>query len=297
MSKVAIVTDGSSDLSDEIIKKYDISVVPLRIIFGSEIYKLWGRDKCEISTEDFHVKLEKISKEDLPTSSVPSPGLFVEAFENALSISDSVIAIFVGAKLSATVESAQKIIQNYLPGKDITIFDSKQAMMGIGIQVLEAARMAKEGKTKKEILERLAYIRPRVNNVFVLKDLNYLHKQGRIGRAKKIMASAFNMSPVVSFEDGIVIPLGVIRGEKNVVAQMTRYGKKILEHTEINEVFIYHVRNQGLAQEIFDEIQKVNTQSRDIHLYEAGNICCVISGPKSVCLCYIGEFDKDWLMK
>ncbi|MHA1155877.1 MAG: DegV family protein, partial [Candidatus Heimdallarchaeota archaeon] len=110
-----------------------------------EIYKLWGRDNCEISTEDFHTKLEKISKNDLPTSSVPSPGLFVEAFENALSISDSVIAIFVGAKLSATVGSAQKIIQNHFPDKDITIFDSKQAMMGIGIQVLEAAKMAKEG--------------------------------------------------------------------------------------------------------------------------------------------------------
>ncbi|MHA1122881.1 MAG: DegV family protein, partial [Candidatus Heimdallarchaeota archaeon] len=60
MSKVAIVTDGSSDLSDETIKKYNISVVPLRIIFGDEIYKLWGRDKCEISTEDFHKKLENI---------------------------------------------------------------------------------------------------------------------------------------------------------------------------------------------------------------------------------------------
>ncbi|MHA1213207.1 MAG: DegV family protein, partial [Candidatus Heimdallarchaeota archaeon] len=148
MPNVSIVTDGANDLSQKIIDEYEISVVPYRIFFDDEIYRIWNKDHSTISTQDLCAKLAKCTKDNLPHTSLPSPGDLVKVFEEALKKADSVIAIFLSGKMSGIVDTAKRVVEQHMPGKDISIFDSKSVMSGIGVQVLEAAKMAKEGKTK-----------------------------------------------------------------------------------------------------------------------------------------------------
>ncbi|MHA1355579.1 MAG: DegV family protein, partial [Candidatus Heimdallarchaeota archaeon] len=155
MDKPAIVTDGASDLSRDIIKKYDIITIPYRIFFGDEVYKCWHHDNCSISQKEFDLKLQGCSKEDLPRTSLPTLGEYHTAYEEALEKANSFIAIFLSSKMSGALQTALLVRNNGFKERDISVFDSKSVMSGIGIQVLEAAKLANQGFTKQEIVTKL----------------------------------------------------------------------------------------------------------------------------------------------
>ncbi|HUU78552.1 MAG TPA: DegV family protein [candidate division Zixibacteria bacterium] len=297
MSKVAIVTDGVNDLPGDIIEKYGILCVPTPIFVGEEAHKIWHNDKCTIELDVFRKILENSSKDNLPKTSIPKLSDFSQAFEEALKKSDSVIAIVMSSGLSGTVQAAQNVVNNHFQGKDITIFDTKQTMTGVGIQVLEAAKMAEEGKTKEQILTRLEAINPRVRTIFVMNDLSFLYKGGRIGRAKKLMASAFDVIPVVQVKDGIIDSVGSFKGEQKLVEGLKNFCTRILEHSETNDIFINHINQLETTQAVYDTMIKANNNGVQIHFRESGAILGVYSGPKTICVSYIGNFDEKWLIK
>ncbi|MCK5183566.1 MAG: DegV family protein, partial [Candidatus Heimdallarchaeota archaeon] len=226
MNKVTIVTDGVCDLSQAMIDEYDVTVAPFRLFFGEEVYRTWHNEKSTISLDEFREKLATSTKENFPKTSIPSPGEISLAFEEARKKADSVIAIFLSAAMSGRIQAAQSVVKNNFPDKDIPVFDSKQTMSGVGIQALEAAKMAKAGKSKKEILDRLESLNPRVRTIFAMNDLNYLYKGGRIGRAKKLLGSAFNVIPSVHLKDGIMNPLVTFKGNESLKKQMKSFCAK-----------------------------------------------------------------------
>jgi len=296
-NKVTIVADGVCDLSQAQIDEYDITTIPYRIIFGEEVYRIWHNEKNTLSLAEFETKLANSTKETFPKTSLPSPREFKEGFEEAPKKADSVIAILLTSGMSGAVQTAQRVVDEYFPDKDITIFDSKHTMVGTGIQVLEAAKMMKAGKSKKEILDRLESINPRVRTIFVMDDLNYLYKGGRIGRAKKLMASAFNVIPSVQMKDGIINPLGSFKGNKNLKEKLKSFCVRIMEQCETNDFFLTHINHSEITQEIYDAMNEVNNGDLNIHYMEAGTILGVYAGPKTICFSYIGNFDEDWLFK
>ncbi len=297
MSKTAIVTDGVNDLSEEMIKEYDIITVPMRIFFGDEEFNIWHNDKCNISIEDFTTRISKSSKGSLPRTSLPKLSEFSKAFDEALGKADSVIVVLISSGLSGTVQAVQTLIDNYYQGKDITIFDSLHTMIGTGIQALEAAKMAKQGHTKEEILGRLEAINPRVRTIMFMNDLNFLYKGGRIGRAKKLMASALNVIPVVQMKDGIIHPIGSFKGEKNLTEQLKSFCLRILEQNETNDIFLYHLNQENVTGEVYTAMTESNGNDVRVHHSTAGAILGVYAGPKTICLSYIGNFDEKWLVK
>ncbi|MFW9923945.1 MAG: DegV family protein [Candidatus Thorarchaeota archaeon] len=297
MALTAIVTDGVNDLSQDMIDEYDITVIPYRIMFGEEVHRIWHNDKCTISLEDFCSKITKCSKEELPSTSVPTPLEFHEAFNTALGKASSVIAVFQAAKMSGTVNIAQSVANNGYKNNDIAIFDSKRIMTGSGIQALEAAKMAKKGSSKNKILLRLEAINPRVRTILIMNDLNYLYLRGRIGRAKKLLGSAMNMIPSIAIEEGVPTALGTFKGTKNLSEQLQYFCSKIIEQTETNDIFITHINHHALTQEIVDLMNDKNDRDISIHYKEAGPIMGVYSGPKAICISYIGNWNKKWLIK
>ena len=296
MAKVAIVTDGVNDLSGDMIKNYDIMSVPMQIIVGEEVHKIWHNDKCTIGLNEFSNILKNSSKNELPKTSLPTMGDFSKVFEQALEKADSIIAILMSSGLSGTVPAAQKLVDNYFKDKDITIFDSKHTMTGVGIQALEAAKMEKEGKTKEQILNRLESINPRVRTLFVMNDLNFLYKGGRIGRAKKLMASAFGVIPLVQMKDGIIDSVGAFKGQKNLTEQLKNFGNRILEHCETGDIFLNHINHHEVTQEVYDSMRANNNNGVQVHYNESGAILGVYSGPKTICISYIGNFDEKWIV-
>lgn len=294
MRKVTILTDGGSDLKKELIDKYDITIIPYRIIFGDDIYYTYGNDNTTISRDEFYEKLKNCTKENVPHTSVPSPGHFHKGFTEALSKSANVLAILLSKEQSGTVESAQRVKDNQFADKNITIFDSTQIMSGIGVQVLHAAKLAKEGKSKEEIINNLMQLRPKVRTIFVFQNLQYLYLQGRIGRAKKLMATALNMNPVLHVNNGVIDPLGVLTKGK-LVKQLKNYAIKVVQNAETDDIFIWHTRN-AIANEIYEAMKEANTEGKNIHFQEASPLPAVFGGPNGLSISYIGDWDVSWLM-
>ncbi len=294
MRKVTILTDGGTDLKTEIIDKYELTILPYRIIFGDDVYFTYGNDNTSISRDEFYSRLAKCGKDDLPHTSIPSPGLMMKSFDEALLKHDSVLAILLSSNQSGTIDSARRLLENRYPDKDITIFDSNQIMSGISVQVLFAAQLAAEGKSKEEIIAKLNELRAQVRTIFVFQNLHYLYLGGRIGRAKKLMASALNMNPVLYVEDGIMEGLGVLKKNK-LIPQLKHYATKVVQNAKTNDIFLWHTRNEVIANEIYQAMQEANTTGVTIHYQEASPLPAVYGGPNGLSISYIGDWEKKWL--
>ena len=130
-----------------------------------------------------------------------------------------------------------------------------------------------------------------------MNDLNYLYKGGRIGRAKKLLGSAFNVIPSVHLKDGIMNPLVTFKGNEALTNQMKAFCEKIIEQCETGDIIITHIGLQKTAQVLFETLVKANGNGVNIHYSEASPIMGVYTGPKVICISYIGNFDKTWLVK
>ena len=197
---VAIIADSSSDIPKDIIEKYNFSVIPLYVIFGSETYKDDGK---QLTIKAFYDKIRK--SPTLPTTSQPTPGDFLEIYKELLKTHDSIINILISKKMSGTIASAE-LAARELPGADITTIDSEKVHMPCGFIAVKAAQMAATGASKEEILRKVEEMKEKVNVLFIPSTLEYLKKGGRIGRAKALMASLLEIKPILTLHDGEVSP-------------------------------------------------------------------------------------------
>ncbi|MEA2016315.1 MAG: DegV family protein [Actinomycetota bacterium] len=198
MSKVAIVTDSTSDIPKEIGEQLNIKIIPLKVIFGDESFLDDGE---QITLEEFYEKIR--TSEKLPTTTQPTPKDFIEAYNEILKESDSIISIHISKKMSGTINSAE-LAKKQLPGKDIEIVDSEVVHFPLGFLAMNAATLAQEDKTKEEILKGLDEFKSKIKVLFVPSTLEYLKKGGRIGKAKGLIASLLEIKPILTLHDGEV---------------------------------------------------------------------------------------------
>ncbi|MGQ9756341.1 MAG: DegV family protein [Desulfotomaculales bacterium] len=202
--RVAIVTDSTADLSPQLLVTYDITVVPLKVLFGQEVL----RDGVDITSEQFY---DRLRKGELSGTSQPSPGEFLAAYTRLLACYESVISLHISGSLSGTVQSAQ-LARSMLAGKDITVIDTRTTSVAQGYLVLRAAQMALEGRLRDEILAVIHALLPQVKAYFVVDSLEYLQRGGRIGRAQGFVGTVLNIKPICTIREGIVYPYEKVRG-------------------------------------------------------------------------------------
>ncbi|HSL93541.1 MAG TPA: DegV family protein [Bacillota bacterium] len=213
MSKIAIVTDSTSDLTPAQAIEYNIHIRPLYVVFGDTMYK----DGIDIQPDEFYEKLK--SAQALPTTSQPSPGEFIELYEALFASGyDSIVSVHLSSGLSGTAAAARQAAETL--GKDIHVFDSHSISAGVAVQVMAAARAVKSGKMLPEVLAILEKCRKNVEVVFTLNTLEYLAKGGRIGKAKGLLGSLLNIKPIIKVEDGIYVDAGKARSQKQALEQM-----------------------------------------------------------------------------
>ncbi|MHA1155661.1 MAG: DegV family protein [Candidatus Heimdallarchaeota archaeon] len=198
MSKIKIVTDSTSDLPKDLADKYDIEIVPLNIFFGEDRYK----DKINLSPGEFYGMVESGIYE-WPKTSQPSAKEFLEVYTKIFDQGyETIISIHITPNMSGTMNSVQLAI-NQIPDKDITAVDGNTTTLPLGLIALIAGKLNQEGKNKEEILSALKNaLIPKSRIVCTLDTLEYLHRGGRIGRAKKIFGKLLNKKPIMQVRDG-----------------------------------------------------------------------------------------------
>lgn len=274
MGKVRIVADSTSDIPAELRKRLQISMVPLKVLFGEETYL----DAITIQSAQFYEKLKSATV--LPTTSQPSPLDFFEVYERLLDEdSDSpIISIHLSAVLSGTHQSAV-IAKSMLERKsDITIVNSKSASFGIGVQVIKAAEMAQAGQSKEQILDEINRIQNDMALYFLVDTLEYLHKGGRIGKASALIGSILNIKPILSLDkDGGVYSVDKVRGSKKAMAQIAERLKASFGEAPVGMMLAWTDKKE-LADELGERI-KSELNVKEVGYTTVGSVIGVHTGP------------------
>ena len=227
---VKVVTDSVADLPSEVTRELGITVIPLNVRFGTEVY----RDGIDLTAEQFYDKLKHSAV--LPVTSVPSPGTFAEAYDRLAEETDEILVISLSSKLSATCEVALQSIGLMKRKCRVEVVDSQWAVMAQGFMVIAATRAAQAGASLDEVVDITRKTIPRVDFRAAFDTLEYLKRGGRIGKAQAFLGSMLKVNPIITIKDGLVEPAG-----------RTRSRAKAIEHLYNFAVRFSHIK--GIAVE------------------------------------------------
>ncbi|KZZ85175.1 DegV family protein [Bacillus sp. SJS] len=208
--KTAILTDSTAYIPKELLKELDIHLIPLSVIFGSETYQ----EELELTAEAFYTEVK--SRNQLPTTSQPPVGKFLDLFEEFSKQYDAVICIHLSSGISGTYNGS--ITAGSMTEKiRVFSFDSEISCMVQGFYVIEAAEMARDGKDPEEIMKRLEEMKKSVRAYFMVDDLSNLQRGGRLNGAQALIGSLLQVKPLLHFENKVIVPYEKIRTRKRAV--------------------------------------------------------------------------------
>lgn len=201
---VRIVTDSTADIPPALVEEMQITVVPLFVIFGEEVF----RDGVDLTAEEFFRRLR--SSTALPRTSQPPPAAFVQVYEDLVN-PDGILSIHLSSRFSGTFDTARAAAR-VLEGRcRAEVVDSGSVSMGVGLAVLAAARVAKAGGTIDECLAAARSIVEREEVLVTVETLEYLRRGGRIGRAQAFLGGLLNLQPILTIREGETYPLARTR--------------------------------------------------------------------------------------
>ena len=270
----AIVLDSTSDFPDAAERFPNMRVVPLYVNFGAESF----RDHVEITSEDFYQRLRDAPS--LPTTSQPTPQDFVDAFEE-LAGYERIYALQLSAKLSGTYQSAVTAAAD-LGGDRIRVVDSETASLAVGLLALAIQRRLARGTTDEEIEALIERFKEENGVVFTVATLEYLQKGGRIGRAQALAGTLLNVKPILSVDDGVVHPIGKVRGRQKALEEFGRVFTASTENTPGLRVAIAHAEAPEWIEVLTDLVSKARPLA-EIELVEnLGAVVGTHAGPGAV---------------
>ena len=199
---VKIVTDSIADLPPQVVQELGITVVPLNVRFGSEVY----RDGIDLTSDEFYERL--VHSQTLPVTSVPSPGAFAETYDSLAEETDEILAITLTSKLSGTYDVALQSRGLMKRKCRVEVVDSQWAVMAQGFIVIAAAKAANDGASLDEVMDIARRNIPRVDMRAAFDTLEYLKRGGRIGKAQALLGSMLSFNPIIGMKDGEVFPFG-----------------------------------------------------------------------------------------
>ena len=278
MAEVKIVTDSTAYLPPELITRYGIEVVPLKVLFGPEAYT----EGVDISNEEFYRKLAQAST--LPTTSQPSIGDFVQVYDKAAREAAPILSIHISSKLSATINSALNA-KDELPQVQIEVVDSLCSCMGMGMIVLAAARAAEEGQALSQIRASIERLIKGMHLFFVVDTLEYLHKGGRIGGAATLLGTALRIKPILCVKDGQIDALARVRTKRKAVARMLELVEERVQRGAAVHVAVLHAQAAEEALALQEEV-RARFDCAEMHLSELGPVIGTHVGPRAVGLAF-----------
>ena len=232
--KIVVVTDSTAYIPEQALGDFDIPVIPLWLIWGDERF----RDSVDIDPPTFYSRLPE--SKVFPTTSQPSSGEFIDFFRQAGEGAETIVGVFISSKLSGTVASAQAA-KIQLPNLDIRVVDSLSTSMGLGFGALAAARAVAAGKSAGEVVAAAEQVCDGMDVMFVVDTLEYLHRGGRIGGAKRLLGTALNLKPLLYLEKGRIEALASVRTKRKAVARMLDVAEERLAGKRMAEAAVLDV--------------------------------------------------------
>jgi DegV family protein with EDD domain len=241
---IAVVTDSTACIPDEALDGLDIRTIPLWLIWEDERY----RDGVDITPEAFYHRLRE--RDTIPSTSQPSVGEFVAFYRRVAKErqTDTIVGAFISSKISGTVASAEAAAAEAAAAEaselNVTVIDSFSTSMGLGFVVLAAAREAAAGGSLDRVVAAANDVRQRLTVLFTVDTLEYLHKGGRIGGAKRFLGTLLSIKPLLHLNDGCVEPMCQIRTKQRALSEMLDRAEERLDGKQMAEVAVIDVDSQ-----------------------------------------------------
>lgn len=268
-SRVAVVTDSTCDLAPNIVAEHNITVVPLNVHFGDEVF----RDQVDITTDEFMAKMSQSPK--LPTTSQPSVGTFEDAFRKAAETADQVVCPVISSRLSGTYQSASIAAQNVSGAIAVEVVDSMSASWGLGFQVLRAVDLAKQGQDAATIAQTLRNETTRYHVVFFVETLEHLRRGGRIGKAAQLVGSLLQLRPLLRIDEGQVVPFERTRTRGKAIQALKAFAH---ENGIAEEIVVLYNTTPDQARDLAADLATV-TPDREVRISQLGPVIDTHIGP------------------
>jgi DegV family protein with EDD domain len=273
---VRIVTDSTADLTPEQQRAAGITVVPLNVHFGDEVF----RDHVDLSADEFFRRLKASSQ--LPHTSQPSVGAFEEAYRTLLEGGDEIVSVHLSSKVSGTYNSALMAAQSVGDGK-VDVVDSLSTSMALGFMALEGAKLATAGRDRQAVAACLQGLVPKARVICVVDTLTYLERGGRIGKARALLGSLLNVKPILQLKDGEVVPVGRARGRPQ---SLSRLVELLQRDGKVSQLAIMHGAAQVDAEQLRERVAS-SYPGLDIQLTEIGAVLGTHTGPGVIGFTYL----------
>jgi len=266
---IKIVTDSSADLPAQLVQELGITVVPLYVRFGEEVY----RDRVDITEDEFYQRL--LHDPVHPSTIQPTPQDFTEVYQKLSPEADGIISIHISSKLSGTCNSALRGKEMIEKGCPIEVVDSQMTTMGLGLVAIVAATMAKAGEGLEKVVAEVKGTIPNMHLMGLLDTLKYLRLGGRIGKAEALLGSVLNVKPLLTLKDGEVVPAGQARSRTKGMERLFDFVK----NTEnIQDLAIVYNTTPTEAQTLAERIGSIFTKEQ-VKLATVGPMLGVHMGP------------------
>jgi DegV family protein with EDD domain len=244
--KIAVVTDSTAYIPKELREKWDIYMIPLNVIFEGEAYQ----EEVDIQAEEF---FEVVKQKELPTTSQPPVGQFVELFETLSKEYDAVISIHLSSGISGTFQGAVAA-GNMVEDIKVYPFDSEISCMIQGFYALEAAEWAARGERPEAIITRLEELKKSTRAYFMVDDLSHLQRGGRLSGAQVFIGSLLQVKPLLHFENKVIVPFEKIRTRKKAMKRMVDLLRDDAQSGAEYRAVIIHGNREKEALAWFEEL-------------------------------------------
>lgn len=288
MSKVAIITNSTAYLPEDMVSAYKITVLPLVVIWGEEVL----RDNIDIGPDEFYQRLS--TAKTMPSTSQATIIAFADAYKQLHSEGYEILAIVLSSALSGTMGSAIQA-KEMVPEAKVTLFDSQQTSLPLAYMVLSAARAAKRGASVERCLEIVETIRENTNVFFAVDTLEFLHRGGRIGGASRYLGTALKLKPILTLEEGKIEALEKVRTTKKAHNRLIELLKeKVKGHEKVNMIGVLSAAAAETASNLLNKVKEEFTPD-EILLANISPVLGTHTGPGTVGVAYVVGVDQELL--
>ena len=276
---IKVVTDSTADLPSKLAEELGISVVPVYVRFGEEVY----RDRVSITEDEFY---ERLTHDPVhPSTTQPGPQDFLEVYQKLSQEAEGIISIHVSSKLSGTCNSAlmaKEMLETKCP---IEVVDSETLSMSLGLTVIVAAQMAEAGESLDKVVEEVKQAIPKIHLLALLDTLEYLKRGGRIGKVKALLGSVLSVKPMLAVKDGALVPAGQVRTRAKGIDKLFDFVKNA---ADIQDLAVVYNTTPDEAQALAERIGSVFDKEK-IRMARVGPGLGVHGGPGAMIVAFRGK--------